>query len=111
MIKVLTTPNFDKGLKKLSKKYASILTDLAQLVKTLKEEPTTGESLGKSCYKIRMAISSKQKGKSGGARVITYVKIVQETVYMVAIYDKSDKESVSNDEIESFINEILDKLN
>ena len=64
--------NFKKEAKKLIKKYPSI---------TLEIDPLQGEPLGKDCYKIRMAISSKNKGKSGGSRVITCVKVVKETVF------------------------------
>ena len=48
-----------------------------------------GVPIGKGCYKVRMAISSKGKGKSGGARVITYVRIVKKVVVLLTMYDKS----------------------
>ena len=60
----------------------------------------------KNCFKIRMAISSKGKGKSGGARVITYFYINDETVYLLSIYDKSDNESISDNEIRDLIKSI-----
>ncbi|WP_310588275.1 hypothetical protein [Dyadobacter sp. CY345] len=66
MFKIFTVKNFDKELKKLLKKYPSLLTDLKKLIKELEEDPYQGILLGKDCYKIRMAISSKNKGKSGG---------------------------------------------
>lgn len=66
--------NFDKELKKLAKKYPSIKQDLIELVEEIIEDPFLGEPLGRDCYKIRMTISSKNKGKSGGSRVITCVK-------------------------------------
>ncbi len=47
-----------------------------------------------------MAISSKGKGKSGGSRVITCVKVVNEDIYLLAIYDKSDKENISDKELD-----------
>jgi mRNA-degrading endonuclease RelE of RelBE toxin-antitoxin system len=86
--------NFDKELKKLAKRYPSIKQDLIELVEEIIEDPFLGEPLGKDCYKIRMAISSKNKGKSGGSRVITCVKVVNETVFLLSIYDKSDKENI-----------------
>ncbi|SDE32545.1 mRNA-degrading endonuclease RelE, toxin component of the RelBE toxin-antitoxin system [Mucilaginibacter pineti] len=97
--KILLTPSFERELKKLSKKYLSLKGDLSVLLTLLKEDPTTGKSLGNDCYKIRLAISSKNKGKSGGARVITYVKIVDEVIYLISIYDKSDTDSISDNEI------------
>ncbi|WP_371199227.1 hypothetical protein [Flammeovirga sp. OC4] len=70
---VAVIPNFKKELKKLAKKYPSIKEDFAKLIEKLEVDPEYGTSLGNNCYKIRMAISSKGKGKSGGSRVITYV--------------------------------------
>ena len=64
---IIAVPTFKKEVKKLAKKYHSIKTDLATLFATLEVNPTQGTSLGNNCYKIRMAIASKSKGKSGGA--------------------------------------------
>ncbi|MFN8255404.1 MAG: type II toxin-antitoxin system RelE/ParE family toxin [Bacteroidales bacterium] len=59
--------------------------------------------MGKDCYKIRMAIASKNKGKSGGSRVITCVKVVEHHVYLLSIYDKSDKENISDKELDALL--------
>jgi hypothetical protein len=72
---------------------------------SLVEYPSQGTPLGQDCYKIRLAIKSKKKGKSGGARVITLVKIVQETVFLLSIYDKSEKDDISEKDLEAFINQ------
>ncbi len=61
---------------------------------------------GHDCYKIRMAISSKKQGKSGGARIITCAKIVDERVILLTIYDKSEKENISDKELLTLLNEI-----
>jgi mRNA-degrading endonuclease RelE of RelBE toxin-antitoxin system len=100
---VYTTDFFDKELKKLSKKYPSLKDDFKTLVNSLKEEPKQGKPLGKDCYKIRLAISSKGKGKSGGSRVITCVKIVAGSVFLLSIYDKSDKERVSDKDLDNLL--------
>jgi mRNA-degrading endonuclease RelE of RelBE toxin-antitoxin system len=71
--KVLTIPPFDKQLKRLVKKYPSLKIEISTLIQELKIEPDKSIPLGNSCYKIRLAIGSKGKGKSGGARVITYL--------------------------------------
>ena len=68
---VKTIPKFEKNLKKLCKKYPSIKLEFTELVKNLIEDPQQGTALGNNCFKIRMSIASKGKGKSGGARVIT----------------------------------------
>jgi len=96
---VETIPHFDKHAKKLSKKYNSLKSDLASLVATLKGNPFYGTNLGNGLYKIRLAITAKGKGKSGGARVITYVKVIQKTIYLVSIYDKGELESIARKEI------------
>ena len=74
MFEIYTISNFDREFKKLSKKYPSIVSDFKILLKTLEDQPFQGSPIGKDCYKIRMAISSKNRGKSGGSRVITCVK-------------------------------------
>ena len=67
---VIPTPDFKKFFKKLFKKYPSLKNDLAQLIEKLEKDYTIGISLGNNLYKIRLAIESKNKGKSGGTRII-----------------------------------------
>ena len=103
---VKTISVFEKQAKKLSKKYPSLKSDLKGLISTLKEQPDTGKMITENCYKIRLAIKSKGKGKSGGARVITYVAISDLTVYLLSIYDKSDKENLSDRELIDLLDQI-----
>lgn len=93
--KLQPTPPFERELKRLARKYPSVKKDIAALGEALLENPTLGTPLGNNCFKIRMAIASKGRGKSGGARVITYVRIIEETIFLIAIYDKSEFESLS----------------
>jgi len=93
------TPFFEKEFKKLYKKYRSLKDDLNKLINQLAENPQAGESIGNDCYKIRMSISSKGKGKSGGARIITHVKFVNEKVFLISIYDKSDISTIAEEQI------------
>jgi mRNA-degrading endonuclease RelE of RelBE toxin-antitoxin system len=73
--KAFAIPNFRRNIKKLSKKYPSIKSDFAVFLDDIVQNPFQGEPLGKgNCYKVRLAIKSKGKGKSGGARVITCQK-------------------------------------
>ncbi|HEX3006061.1 MAG TPA: type II toxin-antitoxin system RelE/ParE family toxin [Bacteroidales bacterium] len=97
---IYTSDNFDKELKKLARKYPSLKADFNALIDSLKVNPKQGEPLGKDCYKIRMAITSKGKGKSGGSRIISCVKIVASSVFLLSIYDKSDKESLDDNELD-----------
>jgi hypothetical protein len=66
----------------------------------LTSDPLQGSALGNNFYKIRLAIGSKGKGKSGGARVITYIKVVQTKVYLASIYDKSEKDAITERELQ-----------
>ncbi len=97
--KVEAIPNFEKEARKLIKKYPSLKVELYSLGKELENNPTIGTDLGHGIYKIRLAIKSKGKGKSGGARIISYVKVVREVVYLVSIYDKNQVDNVTKDQI------------
>jgi len=96
---ILSIPPFDKQLKRLAKKYPSLKKEFADLLERLEQQPEQGTKLGNNCYKIRMSIASKGKGKSGGARVITNFVINENTVFLIAIYDKSEKDNLTNLEL------------
>ena len=100
---VVVTDGFKKHAKSIAKKHRSLKSDLEKLISSIEEDPLQGEPLGKDCYKVRMAITSKGKGKSGGSRVITCVKIVKQTAYLLNIYDKSDKENISDEELDELL--------
>ena len=101
--KVQSIAVFEKQAKRLIKKYASLKNELLELVRELKENPLQGTAIGKSCYKIRVPIASKGKGKSGGARIITNFVVTDQTVYLLSIYDKADKETLTNKELEELL--------
>jgi hypothetical protein len=98
---IITLGSFDKELKKLSKKYTSLKIDYANLLDEIEENPKLGTPIGKNCYKIRLAITSKGKGKSGGARIITHLLVIREaeTLYLLKLYDKGDQENISEVEL------------
>jgi mRNA-degrading endonuclease RelE of RelBE toxin-antitoxin system len=97
------SPNFKKEAKRLSKKYSSLKSELAELFSELEKNPRLGTPLGNDIYKIRLAIASKGKGKSGGARVMTYVKVTETTVLIFSIYSKGERNNISDDEIEQLL--------
>ena len=106
-IKVL--PNFAKDLKRLNKKYPSIKEDYSNLINELKLNPYSGVDLGGGLRKVRMTIKSKGRGKSHGARVITYLLLVSEDegeINLLTIYDKAERESISRSEIEEILWEL-----
>ena len=74
IVNVIATPNFQREAKKLIKKYRSLKSELEQLISELEAEPRTGTLITENVYKIRIAVKSKGKGKSGGMRIITYVE-------------------------------------
>jgi mRNA-degrading endonuclease RelE of RelBE toxin-antitoxin system len=100
---VIATEPFERKLKKLVKKHHSIISDLMTIIEQLTENPNIGTPIGKDCYKIRVAITSKGKGKSGGARIITYVRVVNQTVFLMDIYDKSEQANISKKELQLLI--------
>src|SRR5947207_2993807 len=97
--KIFPTRRFEKEIKRLIKKFPSLKKEYAQLISVLFESPQTGTFIGNGCHKIRLAITSKGKGKRGGARVITYVYVSTETIYLLTIYDKSEKTDVRDSEL------------
>jgi mRNA-degrading endonuclease RelE of RelBE toxin-antitoxin system len=103
---VQTIPTFRKEAKRLLKKYPSLKTELEQLGNLLAEKPDFGTPLGNNCYKVRLQIASKNRGKSGGARVITHVFIDNETIYLLSIYDKSEQSTLSDNQIAALLSQI-----
>ena len=101
---IITTANFRREAKPLLKKYRSLKPELTRLISVLEQDSTHGEPLGQDCYKIRLAIASKSRGKSGGARLITYRRVVDaatQTVklFLLSVYDKSDTASIGKEEM------------
>ncbi|WP_061231660.1 type II toxin-antitoxin system RelE/ParE family toxin [Leptospira noguchii] len=100
---ILRSLQFERELKRLVRKYPSLKKEYENLISSLEKNPTEGTPIGQNCYKIRIPIASKGKGKSGGARVITCVVIVEKIVFLVSIYDKSEKENISDKDLEKII--------
>lgn len=97
---------FEREVKRLSKRYASLKEDLKELRNELERNPLSGTDLGGSLRKIRMRITSKGKGKSGGARVITFTVViaVDETeINLLYIYDKAERSNISSKELEELL--------
>lgn len=103
---VTATPDFLRRLKPLSKKYRSLKQDIAVFLRSLESNPFQGDELSPGMRKIRLAITSKGKGKSGGARVITYTVVFAENqghVYVMNIYDKSEFSTVDVEVIKAVV--------
>lgn len=105
---VRLSERFKKEAKRLSKRYPSLKDDLAALGNELLKNPLIGTDLGSGIRKVQLAIKSKGKGKSGGARVITYTVVanVEEGfIYLITLYDKSESASLSIESIKDLIKE------
>lgn len=104
--KITVTPDFLREMKRLAKRYKSLKDDLAKLGGDLHQNPMLGTSLGHHLRKVRVPITSKGKGKSGGARVITYTVIFAQTdaeVRLITIYDKSERDNISDAELRDIL--------
>lgn len=101
-IKVSVSNDFAREAKRLAKKYPSFKQDYASFLDSIKDNPLQGDEITKDIRKVRMAIRSKGKGKSGGARVITLNILTKELcgeVVFLLIYDKEDASSVKIDAV------------
>ncbi|MBO5849220.1 MAG: addiction module toxin RelE [Bacteroidales bacterium] len=101
--RIILNNSFLKEVKRLAKKYYSFKEDLEALQNELKINPYSGVDLGNGLRKVRMAIKSKGRGKSHGARIITYILLISENeseINLLTIYDKAERENISREEIE-----------
>jgi len=106
---VIPIEKFKKEAKRLIKKFPSLKNELAELNEILISNPTLGIPLGYNAYKIRIAIKSKGTGKSGGARVITYVVTENQEVYLLTIYDKGELDSIDDNTLRAIIKSLKGK--
>jgi len=115
--RIVAIDDFNKDAKRLGKKYVSLKGELKELENQLLENPRMGVLIRENIYKIRLAVKSKGKGKSGGMRIITYVVEVEIeveenekeqdfTVILVAIYDKSEMENLPDKQLRDLIDDI-----
>ena len=105
---ITTSSYFDVAAKRLAKKYPSFKEDLKTFRKELLDNPLQGDELSPGIRKIRMAIKSKGKGKSGGTRIITYNFIAHEVggvIVLLFVYDKGDASTVKINVLKQIIKE------
>jgi len=101
--KIQYTTVFAKALKRPAKNYPLMSSGYAELLDDLGKDPATGTAIGRGCYKVRMSIGSKGKGRSGGARGITDVRVVNKLVVLLTMYDKREKENTTEKERDQLI--------
>ncbi|MCB0520610.1 MAG: hypothetical protein R2830_24985 [Saprospiraceae bacterium] len=113
-VNVITTDNFKREAKRLLKKFSSLKSELDELANELESNPFLGMLIGENVYKIRLAVKSKGKGKSGGMRIITYVYVEnnegQIDNYLLSIYDKSEFENISDKLLSRLVDEVKEAI-
>lgn len=102
------TDNFLKEAKQLSKKFKLLKQDLKEIIQDITINKDFGTDLGSNLYKKRLKNSSIPTGKSGGFRVIIYYQ-VENSIVLISIYSKTQKDSISDEEIEDIIKNYLKK--
>ena len=105
-MRVRMSEDFRASYKLLKKRHKSLEADFERLLASLLEKPMQGGELAGGVRKVRMAITSKGRGKSGGARVIIRVRIVDDELQLLYIYDKADMENVS----EAFLRDVMKRM-
>lgn len=112
-VEVVLSEEFKRQFRRLAKKYQSLTDDFITFKKELEDDPFQGSDLGGGTRKVRMAIASKGKGRSGGARIIM-LNITQKgldilEVTLLTIYDKGELSSVSSKYIKWLVAQVKDK--
>lgn len=108
--KVIYSETFIRKAKNYKKKHLSLVDDLFSLEQELLSNPNIGNSLGSGLFKVRLAVKSKGKGKSGGFRIITYLISEEKddtTITMLTIYDKSEESSIDREYLKRLIKELF----
>ena len=105
-MKVRMSDDFKVAYKRLKKRHRSLEADFERLLLSLLKDPMQGVELIDGVRKIRMSITSKRRGRSGGARVIIRARIIEDELQLIYIYDKADYENISD----TFLHDILKRL-
>ena len=103
---VKISEDFRIAYKRLKKRQKSLESDFEQLLASLLQDPLQGVELEGGVRKVRLAITSKGRGKSGGARVIIRVRIVADELQLLYIYDKSDFENIND----AYLRDIMKRM-
>lgn len=102
-VHIKDTETFNKAVKRLKKRFRTIEKDCQTFINSITTDEDLGIDLGNSVYKVRIPNSDKQSGKSGGYRLISYLKLIDNALYLMYIYDKSNLENISESEIDQLI--------
>ena len=109
-IEIRVTPDFKKQLRKLEKRYRKIKSDLEPILMQIKMGEIVGDRLqgiSAEIFKVRIRNSDVNRGKSGGYRVIYWLKLPERAI-LLDIYSKSDRDDVETNIIQNIITEFVD---
>ena len=95
------TNKFSKSFKKLTKKYKNILYDYEKLVDILQSGIHNAIEVSENIYKIRLQNTSNSKGKSGGFRVVYFLKTKTDTIYLLDIFSKNEIKNINKDKLKA----------
>jgi mRNA-degrading endonuclease RelE of RelBE toxin-antitoxin system len=98
---------YEKAFKKLSKKFKTIDKDIDTFLLSVNNKDDLGVELKSNIFKVRIANSSKNKGKSAGYRLLTYVALVKNELHLLYIYDKSSIGNLTESEVDAMISNAL----
>jgi len=105
LIQVEASPTFDRNLRTLAKKYRSIREDIQPVIQQLEQGELPGDAVpgvGYAVFKLRVRNRDNQKGKSGGYRLIYYIK-TETRIILLTLYSKSEQIDIAADELQSII--------
>lgn len=105
-MRIKISADFRASFKQLKKRHKSLQADFERLLSSLLKNPLQGVELSGGARKIRLAISSKGKGKSGGARVIIRVLLIEDELHLLYIYDKADMGNISD----AYLRDLLQRM-
>lgn len=104
-VEVIISARFDSEVRQLSKRYRRIRIDIQPIIEQLQSGELPGDQIpgmNYTLFKVRVKNSDIQKGKSGGYRIIYYLK-TEEQILLVTLYSKSDKPDITADEVRTII--------
>lgn len=106
-VEVFFTPEFKRNVRALAKKYHHIQSDVQPFIEQIQRGELIGDKVqgtGYTIFKIRIRNSDASRGKSGGYRVIYYLKTAT-AVILVTIYSKTEQSDISSAKIKKILSE------
>jgi len=103
---------FKRQLKRLARRYRHIKEDIKPVIDALIDGKTPGDQItgtAYTLYKVRTKNSDSQRGKSGGYRIIYYLKTETHCI-LVTLYSKSDQGDIAPNDLNRILTEIENSM-